>query len=747
MGKPMKRIVILSLALMVMFSLIPGCSPNNAEISPKETIATVPLNTSAAEALFSDDLENGGSDWTLDTGWQIEKIEGNNVLSGSGHSWARLKELILSDYTMSFRLKIVEGTVHVCYRVQDTNGGLNRYFVQINRDSITLNKQEDETFTNDLARASWSTDDDWHDIKISGYQGIINVFIDGNLLLAYEDNNYFSDGIAAFESLDDSEIQIDDIQISETSQSDVTATLGTLVRSNCEAGGVLLKDEVWSGEILVTSSVMVPAGIALTIEPGTTIKFKHYRGYKNPDERCGLTIPGILNAAGTSDEQIVFTSDAPNPINGDWSMIRLENADSESIIKYAVVEFAQQGINMWNCSPTISHTVVRWNNWEGIYMESYCEALIEYNLIYENGYNGIAMEQYNDAVVRYNTIMRSGTHGLHVDASKATVEYNILKENNVSGLSVDDDGTLIAFNNTIENNGGEDIMIGEGNNKVVATGNRYNNNGGTMEIPPDSEVEDTPGDGAGDLVYDYEASADYALGYIPGDAEKDRYVYVYPDDETRRIVHKIGEGLGLTWSVAWDGECIWTATLGCNVYKLDANTGEIKAHWIAPGSQSWRMTYDGEHLWINDFAKKRVYEMDTDGNVLSSFYVPDQTGGAKGIAWDGQCLNIMGWTSPVIYQVDKSGTLLGTIQIQGYAGGGLAWDGQYFWAPGERGIVKIDTQGNIVGRIYAASEGTWDLTWDGSYLWACQRTNENWQDAKLFQLKILDDTLMVPNGD
>jgi len=84
---------------------------------------------------------------------------------------------------------------------------------------------------------------------------------------------------------------------------------------------------------------------------------------------------------------------------------------------------------------------------------------------------------------------------------------------------------------------------------------------------------------------------------------------------------------------------------------------------------------------------------------------------------------------------------MGTIPIQGYAGGGLAWDGEYFWAPGEGGIVKIDTQGNIVGSIYAASEGAWDLAWDGKYLWAAQRTNENWQDAKIFKMRILDDSL------
>jgi hypothetical protein len=72
------------------------------------------------------------------------------------------------------------------------------------------------------------------------------------------------------------------------------------------------------------------------------------------------------------------------------------------------------------------------------------------------------------------------------------------------------------------------------------------------------------------------------------------------------------------------------------------------------------MTFDGENLWVNDFAERKVFELDPEKNVLSSFQIPDETGGAKGI------------------------------------------------------------------------------TWDGEYLWASQRTNENWMDAKIYQIEIVD---------
>jgi hypothetical protein len=28
------------------------------------------------------------------------------------------------------------------------------------------------------------------------------------------------------------------------------------------------------------------------------------------------------------------------------------------------------------------------------------------------------------------------------------------------------------------------------------------------------------------------------------------------------------------------------------------------------------------------------------------------------------------------------------------------------------------------------------MTWDGTHLWATQRTNENWEDAKIFALDV-----------
>lgn len=57
--------------------------------------------------------------------------------------------------------------------------------------------------------------------------------------------------------------------------------------------------------------------------------------------------------------------------------------------------------------------------------------------------------------------------------------------------------------------------------------------------------------GPTDINIGFQPDLSYALGYIPGDQSLDQYLYVYPDDETREIIAKIGQGLGLTWSVVW----------------------------------------------------------------------------------------------------------------------------------------------------------------------------------------------------
>ncbi len=522
-----------------------------------------------------------------------------------------------------------------------------------------------------------------------------------------------------------------------------------LVISKQTLRGTLSENQTWKEEILIDGFVFIPENITLTIEPGTKIKFKHNRDYKNP-QKSGMELGGKLIAIGSPTQPIWFTSDAEKPQNGDWAMIRLFGKNG-SEISYAVIEFGQQGINLWNSDAKITHSIVRWNNWEGLYAESYSTPIIEYNRVYQNGYNGMAMEQFNDATVRNNIFAQNGTHGLHVDASKALVEKNIFKENGASGLSLDNISSVEANENTLENNHLFAVQCGEGENKLTGKENKLMVVGEKTNCP-ETTLSGFEGTGITSIEFDYGDAKPYDLGYTPGDRQKDKYAYVYGNDETRKIVKKIGNGLGLTWSLAWNNKTktIWTSSVSGEIYHMDPITGNILEQFRAPSSQPWGMAFDGEKIWITDFAEKRTYALNPQtGQETFSFPNPDQEHGAKGLEWNNGHLYIMGWTTNKIYQMDMQGKLVKEIDLDYGAGGGLAFDGQHFWVPCD-GICEFSEEGKLIGKIYPASEGTWDLTWEpannafGGYLWASQRANENWyDDAKIFKLEILDDQMAL----
>lgn len=513
-------------------------------------------------------------------------------------------------------------------------------------------------------------------------------------------------------------------------------------------GGTISQDTTWQGDVQVTDSVVVQPNVTLTILPGTRVRFQHYRGYREPEKRLSLTISGRIVANGTSTNPIYFTSDASDPQNGDWSMVRLINPTGQSSFHYCVFEFAQHGLNVWNASPDVSHSVFRWNNWEGIYFESFSKPEITLCQIYENGYNGMAAEQSNEVTMSNCEVWRNGTAGIHIDNSTAEVRLSRIHDNLGRGLSVDNSATLRAYGDAIYNNGACGVGFGEGNNIVRVANLEFPGGNGGVNICGSYQTDTSTLYPPASIDIGYTPDQTNALGYIPGDQTKDNYLYVYPDDETRRMVSKIGTGLGLTWALAYYNNSIWTSTLQGTIYKLDPQTGNVQGTFTPTGAttpvQPWGMTFDDQGtMWLLDFADRKVFKISMSKStytIVDSFSTPNANlGGCKGLAWDGTYLNVMGWTSPVIYQMDKSGNLVNTITLDSSGAGGLAWDGKHFWVPSGGRILKYDTQGKKVGWIYASSEGTWDMTWDGTNLWASQRTNENWTDAKIFELEILED--------
>lgn len=491
-------------------------------------------------------------------------------------------------------------------------------------------------------------------------------------------------------------------------------------------------DETWSGNILVTRSITVSKGATLTILPGTVVKFKHYRGYKNPNARLSIFVVGTIKALGAPHQQIWFTSDAEPPINGDWDGIYM-NGTTGSIFNYTIVEYGLVGIVQFYSESIVANSIVRWANTEGLYAE-YSEVDYVNNTLYGNGYHEIALEQFNNATVR-NNIFKNGTVALHSENSEVYLKGNYFT--NYSGDIV----SIAAHSNaTIEENifdpslPSPQITITPNSNVTL-----INNDNGTITLP-------IP-------VFDYQDVKNYTLGYIPGDLN-DQYPYVYdPVDETRKVVRRIGLGLSFGWALEYAMGYIWRFDFwnislgsGLNFIRVNPITGdyiEIRNDVI---ENARGLAWDGEYFFAYDHSQLKIFKFEVSGNlvvIIDSFDLPKkEEGGIQGLTSDGNFLYLPSRGGALVRKINKTGAIIEEIQVSGEGiSGGIVWTGSHFWGiSGGGNLTKYSQDWQVVGQTYPAADGTWAIAWDGDYVWALQRTCESWVDAKMFQIEPLIST-------
>ncbi len=162
--------------------------------------------------LFQDNFEDSNAnEWQLDAGWEVEHEDKNYVLSGSGHTWATLNtEHNWTDYSFKAKVKLIEGSVHLNYRVSD-NG---RYFIGFHAGGLYLNKETPwDTFYDLTSNDVPHSPNAWYNVEIVGAQNNIKVYVDNVLRLEYTDTNPLLFGRIAFETHESSHCHFDDIAV------------------------------------------------------------------------------------------------------------------------------------------------------------------------------------------------------------------------------------------------------------------------------------------------------------------------------------------------------------------------------------------------------------------------------------------------------------------------------------------------------------------------------------------------------
>ena len=179
---------------------------------PTSVSQTTQLTGSVEEALYSENFEDGkAQDWELEGNWKvIQDRDGNFVLRGQGHEWARYLGDSWGDYTFKLRLKLVRGRIHLNFR----NADCLRYFIGVQEERIDLNKTQPCGTHRELrARERFFSPGRWYEIKIVGKGNKIEIFVDGWSVLSFTDPSPILYGTIALETLEDSEFYVDDIVV------------------------------------------------------------------------------------------------------------------------------------------------------------------------------------------------------------------------------------------------------------------------------------------------------------------------------------------------------------------------------------------------------------------------------------------------------------------------------------------------------------------------------------------------------
>jgi hypothetical protein len=223
----------------------------------------------------------------------------------------------------------------------------------------------------------------------------------------------------------------------------------------------------------------------LTIEPGVEVQVL--------DD--ALVVKGeVLNASGTSDQPIVFTSAASEPASGDWTGLVLDAATAD--VQHWEMRYAQKALSVKGTGASFSQLTIEsvgiGVSASGISSVSPLE--LQSVVIQEVGDKGITVE--NAAVeVTGGTIENFGDRGIYLNGGNtdATVDGTTIVQNGAKALTgscvrIRDGATLTLTGSDLKRCGvGLDVtQDSEGDNpqSVMATGNLITENTRGVRVNP-----------------------------------------------------------------------------------------------------------------------------------------------------------------------------------------------------------------------------------------------------------------------
>lgn len=209
--------------------------------------------------------------------------------------------------------------------------------------------------------------------------------------------------------------------------------------------GFKIRSQTWSGVITVKGDVTYAPWAKLTIEPGATIKFDkladqnlnqnewskwadaYIKDHNDPTGRQGYTkshfsIYGTVQAVGTKDKPIVFTSAQAKPEYADWDqLIILKN----SRLEYIKLSYSHNGVNIDGENVTLKNSIIHDSLWSCVDVFS-AGVTVENNEVYHCWHQAVGTKLPGEIIVRNNNIHDSNLGINCENGAKPTITNNQL---------------------------------------------------------------------------------------------------------------------------------------------------------------------------------------------------------------------------------------------------------------------------------------------------------------------------------
>lgn len=198
--------------------------------------------------------------------------------------------------------------------------------------------------------------------------------------------------------------------------------------------GVLTADLVLEGAVVLADDLLVPAGITLTLRPGTVVYVVPSDSTKIDPEWLSsateLLVRGTLRSEGTAAHPVLFNLSRPKEEGAyAWAGLLLDGA-TDSLIRHTRIEHAEQGILCINSSPEIRDSEILACRYGIIAQQRSAPSLIG-NLI-EGGEAGVFCWIESHPLMLDNRILNHNEEGLFIDRSSRPR----LQGNRISGNGI-----------------------------------------------------------------------------------------------------------------------------------------------------------------------------------------------------------------------------------------------------------------------------------------------------------------------